>query len=89
MPKHGDSTGLIHFNEIIGTHPVVWDDEPTYFVVPTQEMVAPAKKGKYFAVPAQPVQQVSPAKKATYFNVPAQATKRNVYFQIPSNNGDK
>ncbi len=41
MPKHGDSTGLIHFNEIIGNGPIVWDDdEPKpkkYFTQPTSE----------------------------------------------------
>jgi hypothetical protein len=89
MPKNGDVTGLVHFVEIIDPHlSIVWDDEPTYFKVPTQEMVAPAKKGTYFNVPTQPVQS-APVKKPTYFNVPAQATKRNVYFQIPSNNGGK
>jgi hypothetical protein len=83
MPRHGDSTGLIHFNEIIGSHPVVWDDEPTK---------------KYFDVPTLPTQQApvftytkpgKPKHVGRYFDVPAQATKRNVYFDVPSRNGGK
>ena len=84
MPKHGESTGLIHIVEVTFPHlPVVWDDEPTK---------------KYFDVPTQPVQQapvftytkpVKPKHVGRYFDVPAQATKRNVYFDVPSRNGGK
>jgi hypothetical protein len=69
MPKHGDITwGRIV--EIINPHlPIVWDDEPTkkYFAVPapTQEMVAPAKKGRYFNVPT-----AKPKHAGRYFAIP-------------------
>jgi hypothetical protein len=96
MPVHGQSTGLIHFNEIIGSHPIVWDDEPTkkYFPVPapTQEMASPVKKGRYFNVPAPtqhqgvPVQPVQQAPVFTYTK-PVKPKHAGRYFIIPSSGG--
>jgi hypothetical protein len=58
--------------EIIDPHrPIVWDDEPTkkYFAVPapTQEMVAPAKKGRYFNVPT-----AKPKHAGRFFTIPTE-----------------
>jgi hypothetical protein len=75
MPKNGDITwGRIV--EIINPHlPIVWDDEPTkkYFAIPGQalrEMVAPAKKGRYFNVPT-----AKPKHAGRYFTIPTQEGK--------------